>query len=60
MARLIVATLDAISSISLSIWQARSRAGVYAEASVIVYTAGPSREVTAIAKIAGELVVLPM
>jgi hypothetical protein len=39
---------------------AQSRAGVYAEASAIVYTVGQSREVTAIAKIAGGLVVLRM
>ncbi len=41
-------------------WQAQSKAGVYAEASAIVYTLGQSRGVTAIAKIAGGLVLLPM
>ena len=41
-------------------WQAQSRAGVYAEASAIVCTMGQSRGVTAIAKIAGGLVLLRM
>jgi len=45
---------------SLGVWQAQSRAGVYAEASAIVYTLGQSRGVTAIAKIAGGLVLLRM
>jgi len=45
---------------SLGIWQAQSRAGVYAEASAIVYTLGQNRGVTAIAKIAGGLVLLRM
>lgn len=51
------------ASLSLSpldAWQAQSRAGVYAEASAIVYTAGQSGEVTAIAKIAGGPVLLRM
>ncbi len=46
--------------VSLGIWQAQSRAAVYAEASDIVYALGQSREVTAIAKIAGEPVLLLM
>jgi len=45
---------------TLGVWQAQSRAGVYAEASAIVYTLGQSRGVTAIAKIAGGLVLLRM
>jgi len=45
---------------SLGVWQAQSRAGVYAEASAIVYTLGQSRGVTAIAKIAGGLALLRM
>ena len=45
---------------ALGVWQAQSRAGVYAEASAIVYTLGQSRGVTAIAKIAGGLVLLRM
>jgi hypothetical protein len=49
-----------LSSVSLDVWQAQSRAGVYAEASAIVYTLGQSRGVTAIAKIAGGLVLLRM
>jgi len=48
------------SPLSLGVWQAQSRAGVYAEASAIVYTLGQSRGVTAIAKIAGGLVLLRM
>jgi hypothetical protein len=44
----------------LGVWRAQSRAGVYAEASAIVYTLGQSRGVTAIAKIAGGLVLLRM
>ena len=47
-------------SVSLGVWQPQSRAGVYAEASAIVYTLGQSRGVTAIAKIAGGLVLLRM
>jgi len=47
-------------SFSLGVWQAHSRAGVYAEAPAIVYTLGQSRGVTAIAKIAGGLVLLRM
>ena len=45
---------------SLGVWQAQSTAGVYAEASAIVYTLGQSRGVTVIAKIAGGLVLLRM
>ena len=45
---------------SSGVWQAQSRAGVYAEASAIVYTLGQSRGVTAIAKIADGLVLLRM
>jgi hypothetical protein len=45
---------------SLDVWQAQSRAGVYAEASAIVYTLGQSGGVTAIAKIAGGLLLLRM
>ena len=45
---------------SLGVWQAQSRAAVYAEASAIVYMLGQSRGVTAIAKIAGGLVLLRM
>ena len=45
---------------SLGVWQAQSRAGVYAEASAIVYTLGQNRGVTAIAKIADGLVLLRM
>jgi hypothetical protein len=45
---------------SLGVWQAQSRAGVYAEASAIVYALRQSRGVTAIAKIAGGLVLLRM
>jgi hypothetical protein len=47
-----------LSFVSLGVWQAQSRAGVYAEASAIVYTVGQGRGVTAIAKIAGGLVLL--
>ena len=47
-------------SFSLGVWQAQSKAGVYAEASAIVYTLGQSKGVTAIAKIAGGLVLLRM
>ena len=54
------ATLPWLIFFSLGVWQAQSRAGVYAEASAIVYTLGQSREVTAIAKIAGGLVLLRM
>ena len=54
-ARLVVAVAELES---LGVWQAQSRAGVYAEASAIVYTLGQSRGVTAIAKIAGGLVLL--
>ena len=46
--------------VSLGVWQTESRAGVYAEAFAIVYTSGQSGGVTAIAKIAGELVLLRM
>jgi hypothetical protein len=49
-----------LSLFSLGVWQAQSRAGVYAEASAIVYTLGQSRGVIAIAKIAGGLVRLRM
>ena len=56
--RLILRTLCA--QFSLGVWQAQSRAGVYAEASAIVYTLGQNRGVTAIAKIAGGLVLLRM
>ena len=42
------------------VWQAQSRAGVYVEVSAIVYTVDQSRGVTAIAKIAGGLVLLRM
>ena len=54
------ATLPWLIFFSLGVWQAQSRAGVYAEASAIVYTLGQSRGVTAIAKIAGGLVLLRM
>jgi hypothetical protein len=53
-------TLPWLISFSLGVWQAQSRAGVYAEASAIVYTLGQSRGVTAIAKIADGLVLLRM
>ncbi len=42
------------------VWKAQSMAGVYAEASAIVFTLGQSRGLTAIAKIAGGLVLLRM
>jgi hypothetical protein len=45
---------------SLDVWLAPSRAGVYAGASAIVYMLGQSRGATAIAKIAGGLVLLRM
>ncbi len=45
---------------ALFLRRTHSRAGVYAEASAIVYTLGQSRGVTAIAKIAGGLVLLRM
>jgi hypothetical protein len=54
------ATLPWLIFFSLGVWQAQPRAGVYAEASAIVYTLGQSRGVTAIAKIAGGLVLLRM
>jgi len=53
-------TLPWLISFSLGVWQAQSRAGVYAETSAIVYTLGQSKGVTAIAKIAGGLVLLRM
>ena len=53
-------TLPWLISISLGVWRAQSRAGVYAEMSAIVYMLGQSRGVTAIAKIAGGLVLLRM
>jgi hypothetical protein len=46
--------------VSLGVWQAQWRAGVYVEASAIVYTLGQSKGVTAIAKIAGGLALLRM
>jgi len=46
--------------VSLGVWQAQWRAGVYAEASAMVYTSGQGRGVTAIATIAGGLVLLRM
>jgi len=49
-----------VAYLFLGVWQVQSRAGVYAEASAIVYTLGQSRGVTAIAKIAGGLVLLRM
>src|SRR6266446_10026387 len=52
-------TLPWLISFSLGVWQAQSRAGVYAEASAIVYTLDQSMGVTAIAKIAGGLVLTP-
>ena len=54
------ATLPWLIFFSLGVWQAQSRAGVYAEASAIVYTLGQSTGATAIAKIAGGLVLLRM
>ena len=53
-------TLPWLISFSLGVWQGQSRAGVYAAASAIVYMIGQSRGVTAIAKIAGGLVLLRM